>query len=163
MPVFSAFSAESYKSAPTFVQFSTQLIPDYHVKKIIAPKEEPEPLNTQVKNKWSSTHKSITQTGNPFRTFNSVSLPKIPAVFKSLINWSTAIELPKKSKSKLKKVIPLVKVKLIKLKETIAIEKGQPKPPLANKKPVQKQNFCAEDLTSEALLKMADEGLAKLD
>lgn len=126
MPVFSAFSAESYKSAPAFVQFSTQLIPDYHVKKIVAPIEEPEPLNTQVKKQWASIHKSGTQSGNAFRTFNSVSLPKMPKIpsgLKNLLNNSTINELPKKSKSKPKKVIPLVKVKLIKLKDYIP-EKG---------------------------------------
>ena len=98
MPVFSAFSAESYKSAPNFVQFSTQLNTDYHVKKLSAPKEEAEPLSTQVNKKWTSIHKSNSQSGFPFRTFNSVSMskmPKIPASFKNLLN-STSNEFPKK-------------------------------------------------------------------
>ena len=72
-------------------------------------------------------HKSNSQSGFPFRTFNSVTMskiPKIPAGFKNLLN-NTSNEFPKKSKSKPKKVIPLAKVKLIKLKESKEIpEKG---------------------------------------
>jgi hypothetical protein len=51
-------------------------------------------------------------------------IPKIPAGFKNLLN-NTSNEFPKKSKSKPKKVIPLAKVKLIKLKESKEVpEKG---------------------------------------
>lgn len=54
----------------------------------------------------------------------------------------------------MRKVIPENKVKFVKIKDAI------PKPPLAKPK---RQNLIAEDITGEALLKMADEGLERLE
>lgn len=41
-------------------------------------------------------------------------------------------------------------------------DKTMPKPPLAKQK-VQKQNLVQDEISGEALLKMADEGLAQID
>jgi hypothetical protein len=55
-------------------------------------------------------------------------------------------------------------VKYVKLKSD-SLDKSAhiPKPPLAKQKPHHKPGVGMDELSSEALLKMADEGLARLD
>ena len=103
--------------------------------------------------------------------------PKIPAVFK-VSEQSAQMEQRRMAHSvsqekKPKKIIQANKITYVKLKtvpESIAAEKAadkpfdktMPKPPLAKQK-VQKQNLVQDEISGEALLKMADEGLAQID